>query len=149
MNPSRKQLVILAVLGVVLVAVYGRAFTRRSPAHPAAVPAGPAAGPQADQPSTPAALLSRQASPQRQAQRQREAALSWTRDPFSRGGGSGAVSGLSLSGILWDVSRPIAIINGEMKQVGEEVEGYRIMGISQDRVSVSDGTESFQVLLAP
>ena len=85
----------------------------------------------------------------REAQRQRLAAISWSRDPFTRSAGAGQASGLSLSGILWDASAPIAIINGQMRHVGEEFDGYRIVEIVQDRVSVTDGTQTFQLTLAP
>ena len=85
----------------------------------------------------------------REAQRQRLAAISWGRDPFTRAAGSGQVSGLSLSGILWDASAPIAIINGQMLHAGEEIDGYRVVEILQDRVSVTDGAQTSQLSIAP
>jgi hypothetical protein len=61
----------------------------------------------------------------------------------------GELSGLSVSGILWDPTKPIAIINGAMVHVGEEIEGYQVLAINQDRVSVTDGTQTFQLPVSP
>jgi hypothetical protein len=59
------------------------------------------------------------------------------------------MSGLTLSGILWDPSAPIAVINGHMVQVGQEVDGYQVTAISNDRVSLTDGTQTFQLNISP
>jgi hypothetical protein len=83
------------------------------------------------------------------AQRQLAATLAWGRDPFARGAAAGQPGGLSLSGILWDATSPIAIINGQMFRVGEEIDGFRVLEIAHDRVSLSDGTQTFQLLIAP
>lgn len=88
-------------------------------------------------------------SVQREAQRQRATLLAWGRDPFARGAGAGQISGLNLSGILWDASAPIAIINGQMLRVGEELEGYRVTEITQDRVLLTDGAHTVSLHIAP
>lgn len=88
-------------------------------------------------------------SQQREAQAARAAALGWSRDPFVRGGVPGQVSGLTLSGILWDEAAPIAIINGEPVRAGDQVEGYRVVEITPERVSVSDETDTFQLFVTP
>ena len=146
MTRVQSQVAILIALAVVMIAVYARAL------RPAAGPKttqlaspAPSSEPSVQQPNTVLSL----SSGSRDAQRQRLAELKSTRDPFTPGAGSGQTSGLALSGILWDASRPIAIINGTMVQVGQEVEGYRVVEIAQDHVSVSDGVETFRLPIAP
>ncbi len=78
-------------------------------------------------------------------QRKRSGELSFTRDPFSKGLAEGQVRGLMLSGILWDVQAPMAIINGQTVRIGEEVEGYHITEITPEHVAVTDGAETFQL----
>ena len=53
-----------------------------------------------------------------------------SRDPFTRDVAMDPMGGLRLSGILWDASAPIAIINGQMVQVGDDLEGYQVVEIS-------------------
>ena len=88
-------------------------------------------------------------SERRAVQRSRAGQLAWNRDPFTRGRGIGLGGGFTLSGILWDASAPIAIINGQMVHVGEELDGYRVVEITQDRVSISDGAQTHQLLISP
>jgi hypothetical protein len=121
-----------------MVLVYARRLVR---------PSAPAVSAQVAQPSTQLQLPHSEGP--RQAQRQRLAELKWSRDPFTLGSTGGEIGSLALSGILWDATQPIAIINGSMVQVGEEVDGYRIVEISQDHVSLSDGAETFQLRIAP
>jgi len=72
------------------------------------------------------------------------------RDPFT-----GAVitadkkveATLSLSGILWDKSRPLAVINGKIAKVGDRVDNSVIVDIKQDRVILSDGSGYQEVRL--
>jgi hypothetical protein len=93
-------------------------------------------------------LLADAPSGGREAQRARLAQLAWTRDPFVRGG-SGLMSGYVLSGILWDATAPIAIINGEMLRAGDRLDGYRVTKIEQDRVTITDGDQTLQLQIAP
>ena len=147
MTRSQQQLAILVVLVGVMIAVYAKALRPRSEPD------------QRDSESTPPVVATVEAageafvvaapSTQRGAQRERAMQLAWARDPFVRGGSLGHMSGLSLTGIMWDSAQPIAIINGQMMRVGDGLEGYRIEAITQDRVSVTDGTETFQLRIAP
>ena len=156
MTRSQQQIIVLGVLGCVMAAVYARALrpsaSRRSP--PAKAAAEQAATP-ASHPDERAGEAARTVSAalewseQRREQRARAAELAWERDPFARGRAAGAVGGFTLSGILWDASAPIAIINGQMVHVGEELDGYRIVSIAQDRVFISDGAKTHQLLLTP
>ena len=74
--------------------------------------------------------------------------LAWGRDPFTGGSADSEVSGFDLSGILWDAAAPIAVINGQMLRVGDEVEGYRVVTITQDRVTLSDGGQPLNLFIA-
>ena len=143
MTRQRLQAAVLILLVGVMVAVYAKSF-RSTVRHPGGAEPAPAS---AVSVSSPGVLLER--SEQRTAQRARAAELAWHRDPFTRGASVGLVSGLALSGILWDANAPMAIINGQMVHVGEELEGYRVTEITQDRVSVTDGHQTFQLLITP
>ena len=139
-SARQKQLIILIALVGVLVVVYARVFRRPAASS---VPTEPAA------PSAALELPVAAPSVQRDAQRDRARALTWSRDPFTQGASAGEGSGLALSGILWDPTHPMAIINGTTVHVGDEFEGYRILDIALDHVSVSDGTDTFQLLIVP
>ena len=149
---AQQQLILLGVLGVIMVAVYARAFAPRSastspPAEEAQVVAAVPAGEPADTGGV--TLLLPESSAKREAQRTRAARLAWSRDPFFRGGGASGTSGLTLSGILWDPTAPMAIVNGQPVHVGEEIEGYRVVEIGTDHVAVSDGAETFRLTTSP
>jgi len=147
MTRPQKQLLILGVLGVVMVAVYARAF-RRAPPQPARGRVDAAQEP-AVSPVQETTLAVIQPSGQREMQRQHAQLLAWRRDPFTRGAALGELSGLELSGILWDPGAPLAVINGQMVGVGQDVDGYQVVDISPDRVSLTDGTQTFQLTIAP
>ena len=153
MPKKQQQLVILGVLVMVMITVYARALLRpaasaRAPAvrAPADVSA-PAAPRPAAAPEGEISLDLPADTGLRQTQRARATGLAWGRDPFTGGSAGGEVSGFDLSGILWDASQPIAIINGQMLRVGDEVEGYRILEITRDRVTMSDGSEPLNLLI--
>ena len=86
---------------------------------------------------------------QREEQRERAAKFSWGRDPFAKGMAEGQAGGLALSGILWDTQSPLAIINGQMLHIGDEVDGYHVTEITPERVAISDGTDTFQLQVSP
>lgn len=55
---------------------------------------------------------------------------------------SGNVTGaLHVEGILWDPAQPLAIVNGEVRRVGDDVEGFKIMEIRAAAIVV-DGPET-------
>lgn len=148
------QRAVLAGLVLVMAAVWGRAILPgRRPAdepQPATEAPAPAlrAEPRGDRPQEWSSLLTGP-SAQRAAQAARAEELTWSRDPFRSGGGGGPTGGFTLSGILWDANAPIAIINGQMLRSGETIDGYRVTQIGQDRVSLTDGEQSVQLLIAP
>ena len=88
-------------------------------------------------------------SARRQLQRQHAMQLAWQRDPFTLSPAATVrqVSDLTLSGILWDLTDPIAIVNGQMVRVGEDYEGYHILAISEDRITFTDGTHTSHLRL--
>ena len=155
---QRQMAIFIALIGVMIV-VYARALRpstpQRSPATPATGTAQAGPAPKQESGIIPASdgqrmvLAMPERSTQREAQRQHATLLAWGRDPFTRGTATGDGSGLTLAGILWDPQQPLAIINGQTVHVGEELEGYRVTEITQDHVSITDGTQTFQLLIAP
>ena len=150
MSLSRTQsLGIFGVLLVVMGFVYTRALWRPAPlpAAPSETSATePVGAPRPAALETPAILpLSAETVAARDTQRRRATALAWGRDPFLAGDSSGEASGLELSGILWDPAQPMAIINGHTVHPGEECDGYRVVTITQDTVTLTDGAETFHL----
>lgn len=149
----RQQTFLLIGLSGVMLAVYGRALWPR-PAALAEAPAGAPPTAEADHAASThapalASPLETPAARVRQQQRAHAARLGWRRDPFTRGGAGGDVSGLTLVGILWDAHAPVAMINDQMLHVGDAVSGYTVLEIAQDRVTLSDGTDTFQLTITP
>lgn len=152
---QRQQGIMLAVLVVVMITVYVWAFRRQGVVgqRPAsdhgqtepvlAVSSAPntIAAPQPVQ-----APLNQVA--QREDQHVRSMLLGWGRDPFTRLESRQATK-LNLSGILWDAERPLAIINGQTLYVGEELEGYRVINISPDVVTITDNIKTYELRIAP
>ena len=145
------SLILLGALAVVMAAVYARAF--RHPTATSSTPA-PAAAEAPEASTTPPSsaieplvvpAMSPEALAARESQRRRATTLAWGRDPFLAGGASGEASGLELSGILWDPAQPMAIINGQTLHPGDECEGYRVVTITQETVTLTDGAETFHL----
>jgi hypothetical protein len=158
MTRLQKQALILAALILVMIPIYAGAMRApKLPPRPAGTPAIPQEeNPRAVQTSVTPGFPMPLASPvppellaHRKAQRQRATLLPWRRDPFSPATTGSEGSGLVLSGILWDPVQPIAIINGQPATVGDEVEGYRVVKIAQDRVTVSDSVQTVHLRLSP
>ena len=64
---------------------------------------------------------------------------------------SGVVSsqdlGFSLSGIVWDPQKPMAIIDGEIRYVGEVINGKKISEIRKDRVIFTEGGATYIIMM--
>ena len=58
----------------------------------------------------------------------------------------GAIGALHVDGVLWDPVTPLAIVNGEVRRVGEEVEGYRIAEIRTNAIVV-DGSDAGRLVV--
>ena len=150
MKKSQQQLAMLVGLVVVMVVIYAKPFGRRRPSTARQVAAeAVASASAADAPRSSVPVSSEAAAQGRQAQREYAAMLTWRRDPFTRGGSAAGVRGLTLSGILWDPQKPIAILNDQMVSVGDELDDYQVLEIRPDRVLLSDGTETIQLLVSP
>ena len=139
------------VLAVAVRLVKPRGRAPQPPPKPAPVATTPliAAPPAAPPTAQPAAVPAEDMPGLRQGQREQAARWTWSRDPFTRGPAVVGVAGLTLTGIIWDRTSPLAIINGEVLQPGQEIEGYRLLQIQPDRVWLSDGEQLFQLLLSP
>lgn len=146
MTRTQQQVAILAGLGVVAALIYGRGLVRAPSSKPAVDHAASVAPDQPTQPDQPLRRAYKSAT--RAQQLAHAGSLAWGRDPFLRAGG-GDVPGLTLSGILWDPSDAIAIINGQMLHVGQECDGFLVVEIQPDRVTVSDGVTTYQLSTAP
>lgn len=140
-----KQKIILTVLGIVLVVVWTRAFMMKPVYRHNSPPpvsfhtlAGAAVRPHSKE------------SPDG-----KPPILKWKRDPFAISGalpssgpekpalspaaGPKPAAPLRLEGILWDVRKPTALINGTLAEVGSSVNGWKVLEIKEDRVTLSDG----------
>ena len=127
------------MLPIVLIGVVAGLITRL--ARPAQAATTEAVGPERSQTPPP---IDQELLARRAAQRQAAASLDWTRDPFSASTERNA-NGLSLSGILWDPRDAMAIINGRTVRVGDRFDGYQVLQIQQDRVVLSNGSETLQL----
>ena len=143
MTGAQRQLALLIGLVLICGGVYLR---RRTPTtHPADQSAITTSAS-----SSPAVMVLdlSQHLHQRTLQHERAKLLVWNRDPFLRNA-SGALDGMSLSGIIWDQTHPMAMVNGTAVAVGDEIDGFRVLDIQQDHVTVTDGAETHQLRMAP
>ncbi|MBI2885161.1 MAG: hypothetical protein HYY15_03195 [Candidatus Omnitrophica bacterium] len=86
----------------------------------------------------------------RAAQLERAQLLSWRRDPFAQAStAQHSTLGFTLSGILLDAARPLAVVNGTAVAVGDEIEGFRVTEITAEQVVLTDGTQTYQLRLSP
>lgn len=143
-GPTPKQKIILAVLGVLLVAVWGRALMGRPGKGEAPAPAVPGVPP----PVSPVPAPSSGMMP--------GIAEGWGLSPFLAGreksrpgsgkdasaAGLAGEEGLLLDGILWDPRMPSAIINNQVVCVGDRVGPWQVTEIKKDQVMLTDGTDT-------
>lgn len=133
---SRQQKVILAVLGVLLVMVWGRAlFPKRSTRSAGSIP-----------------RLMEGVVPVVASPPMAEVAEQWGDSPFltDRGprsapsdeGFSSEKPSLVLNGILWDPKAPSAILNNRLVSCGDQMGIWNVVEIQKDCVVLSDGSET-------
>ena len=136
MDPKRQK-IILAALGVVLVGVWGSVFLGRPARRGGFSGTPPAVSPPAALPAKGAAASSGEEG--------------WGENPFrgDRAGRTvsapavtlpGSPEGYILNGILWDETAPSAVVNGRLVAVGDELDGWKVAEIRKDRVVLSNGT---------
>ena len=76
--------------------------------------------------------------------RKRSEFADWGRDPFIwPKEAETPISGLQLSGIVWDEQAPYAIINGAVLHTGDKVDGKTLKRIEQNKVILTDGRNDF------
>ncbi|MBM3254925.1 MAG: hypothetical protein FJZ08_01305 [Candidatus Omnitrophica bacterium] len=70
-------------------------------------------------------------------------------DPFSGSllAPSKTSSVLSLNGILWDKTNPLAMINDEVVRVGSKIAGNKVVDIQEDRVILNNASGDFELRL--
>lgn len=131
---EQKKLILLIVLFVIVAGGLSRPFLKRRRFSPPPSPQ--------EVPSSPRQMLPVGKIRQLQEERMKE---EWGRNPFlaiGREKGDAYLLGLSLAGILWDETRPLAIINDVVVGVGDVIEGYFILNISPDTILLEkDGKE--------
>ncbi|MBU4590249.1 MAG: hypothetical protein KKG01_04930 [Candidatus Omnitrophica bacterium] len=147
---QNKKLLVLIVLGVAAVfsLIYGivtpsKARRELSQGQGRAHVKGEA-GVVAAEKSAPAASVAATGGPRR------TSFTDWGRDPFSSGQTTSApstVSDMVLTGILWDDSSPLAMINDNPIAVGDKISGYTVVEIRKDRVIITNGTEDSELRL--
>jgi len=72
------------------------------------------------------------------------------RDPFYAGAidtTTGAMTGLRLTGILWDDIDPLAIIDDNPVGAGTMIDKYTVLKIEKDKVILTDGTKNYTLTL--
>ena len=76
-------------------------------------------------------------------------ALPIDRDPFSFAftGPKSSRDGLELTGILWEGTKPTAIINQAFVNVGDSNDQFSVIKILEDRVVLRDRTGEFELRL--
>jgi hypothetical protein len=64
----------------------------------------------------------------------------WGRDPFALPSKQEVMAGtLSLTAILYHQSSAVAVLNGQVVRVGDEVDGRQVVAIGRDHVIVREG----------
>ncbi|MBI3621376.1 MAG: hypothetical protein HY208_04235 [Nitrospirae bacterium] len=64
----------------------------------------------------------------------------WGRDPFAQPTKEEVMAGtLSLTAILYHQSSAVAVLNGQVVRVGDEVDGRQVVAIDRDHVMVREG----------
>lgn len=65
------------------------------------------------------------------------------RDPFMFGSrtGEGQGTGPVLNGIVWDPTRPVALVGDEAVAVGDHIAGWQVVVIQQDGIMIQRGEQ--------
>ncbi|MFH1202138.1 MAG: hypothetical protein V1674_04530 [Candidatus Omnitrophota bacterium] len=71
----------------------------------------------------------------------------WGRSPFVLQKSRKFGFNLNLAGVLWDKDNPQAIINGRIVGKGDEIEGFKVIEITKDKVILSDGANRVELRL--
>lgn len=142
-RPNKKEKIILASLGVLILIVWVPALFSGSKGGPTRQKQQ-----QARSPSAPSQPVAQAEGP--------TDLPGWGENPFTADRGNsvtgptpvvlkGGSTSYFLSGILWDPQAPSAIINNQVLSVGDRVGGWQVKEIQRDKVILSDG-DSTQTL---
>ncbi|MDO8536128.1 MAG: hypothetical protein Q7S30_03880 [Candidatus Omnitrophota bacterium] len=72
----------------------------------------------------------------------------WKRNPFVSGmAPMSANTQLALNGIIWDKTKPKAMIGDAIVVKGDTIGSNKVVDILQDRVILNDGTKEFELKL--
>ena len=69
----------------------------------------------------------------------------WKRNPFVSGQKALAMTELTLNGIIWNKTKPKAMIGDALVVKGDTVGVNKVVDIQPDRVILNDGTKDFEL----
>lgn len=155
---SKKQLMIIGALVPVLLISWVFALRgcgmfpaeRKAPAAAPVVPTAPASLPRAQ--GSPAVVSARDEAIEKYE------SISWVRNPFRLAVANvpaivadtrPAIPNMKLEGIVWDRSNPYAIIDGEVRTIGDLVAGYTVSEITKEKVVLERGGDKYELGLFP
>ena len=69
----------------------------------------------------------------------------WKRNPFVTGLAASTTTELTLNGIIWNKTRPKAMIGDAIVVKGDTVGGNKVVDIQQNKVILNDGTKDFEL----
>ena len=69
----------------------------------------------------------------------------WKRNPFAAGLTASTVKELTLNGIIWNKTKPKAMIGNAIVEKGDTIGANKVVDIQPDRVILNDGTKNFEL----
>ena len=69
----------------------------------------------------------------------------WKRNPFATGLTASTMTELTLNGIIWNKTKPKAMIGDAMVVKGDTISGNKVVDIQPNRVILNDGTKDFEL----
>ncbi|MCH7761549.1 hypothetical protein IIA15_09165 [candidate division TA06 bacterium] len=134
---EKKKFIILLILFVIIIVVWSRVLLK-----------------QRRRSSTPPVAVAKKAIPQKKEERPRQLRRfqkeEWGRNPFLAIGEereTSYLSGLVLTGILWDEKQPFAVINGAVLGAQDAVGHYTIREILPDGIVLERDGKTFTLRL--
>lgn len=148
MKKTTVQLSAIGVLGLVLVVMLFNNVVKPALKRPVSAPAPIAALPGAASPN---------AAPAAAVVRKNYEEMEWARNPFLRVGAPAPIAPAApkvvptfvLEGIVWDPAMPYAIINGELRGVGDRIDDFEVVEITQKRVTMKRDDQVIDLGLFP
>ena len=69
----------------------------------------------------------------------------WKRNPFASGLTASTTTELTLNGIIWNKTKPKAMIGDAIVVKGDTIGANKVVDIQPDRVILNDGTKDFEL----